>query len=242
MEQENVFELQAQKILAYLKSHVRYGESFLPRPFFIELTGSPSGGKTTTIAELDKFFRRHGFRVLKPQEGAEVIRHIPRSTPLYNIRTGLYALNILIDESFGHLYDIIIFERCIFDLYCWMTYWLEKGKLSAEEKSLIQGFFLSRFWADKIDAAYFMICDPEEAMRRELRISLSQKLGETTNPATIRTLVERYKSAYEILFPKHSQIRLIDTTHINEQTMIEIIAQETLNTFEKKAEERKDNG
>lgn len=235
MDQENVFERQAQKILEYLKGHLRYDENFLPRPFFLEFTGSPSAGKTTTITELDKFLRRHGFRVLRPQEGAEVIRHIPRTTPLYNIRTGLYALSKLIDESYGHLYDIVIFDRCVFDVYCWMTYWEEKTKLDQEEKVLIQQFFLSRFWTDKIDAAYFMVCDPKEAMKRELRVALSQKLGETTNPATIKTLVKRYKSAYEILSPKYKQLRLMDTTRVNEQIMIETIAQEILNVFEKKA-------
>lgn len=235
MDRENVFEQKAQKILKYLKSHIRYNEKFLPRPFFIEFTGSPSAGKTTTITELDKFLRRQGFRVLHPQEGAEVIRHISRDTPLYNIRTGLYALSKLIDNSHGHLYDVVIFDRCIFDVYCWMTYWEEKSKLNREEKILIQQFFLSRFWTDKIDAAYFMVCDPDEALRRELRIALSQKLGETTNPETIKTLVKRYKSAHEILSPQYKQLRLMDTTDINEQLMVETIAMQILEIFEQKA-------
>ena len=242
MNNENVFERQAQKILAYLKSHLRYNESFLPRPFFLEFTGSPSAGKTTTITELDKFLRRHGFRVLRPQEGAEVIRHIPRTTPLYNIRTGLYALSKLIDESYGHLYDIVIFDRCIFDAYCWMMYWKEKSKLTDKEEALIQQFFLSPFWTDKIDAAYFMVCDPEEAARRELRIALSQKLGETTSLKTIETLIARYRLAYEILSPKYTQLLLMDTTNINEQVMIETIAREILNIFEKKAKEGRKSG
>lgn len=241
MDRENAFEQQAQKILTYLKSNVRYDESFLPRPFFLEFAGSPSAGKTTTITELDKFLRRQGFRVWRPQEGAEVIRHIERTTPLYNIRTGIYALTLLIDNSVGHLYDVVIFDRCIFDAYCWMEYWQEKGKLSWIEKKLIQQSFLFRLWQDKIDAAYFMVCEPEEALERELRIALSQKLGETTNPATIKTLVERYKSAYETLSPKYQQLHLIDTTNINEQTMVEVIAREILNIFEKKAEERSIN-
>jgi len=242
MNKENVFEQQAQKILSYLKSNIRYDESFLPRPFFLEFTGSPASGKTTTITELDKFLRRHGFRVLRPQEGAEVIRHIPRTTPLYNIRTGLYALSKLVDESYGHLYDVVIFDRCIFDVYCWMIYWEEKSKLSQEEKVLIQNFFLSRFWTDKIDAAYFMTCDPKEALKRELRIALSQKLGKTTNPATIKTLVGRYKSAYKVLSPKYKQLHLMDTTRIDEQIMVEVIAREILNVFEKKAKVGENNG
>ena len=235
MNPENVFEEKAQKILGYLKSHLRYDESFLPRPFFVEFTGTPSAGKTTTITELDKFLRRMGFRVLRPQEGAEVIRHIPRTTPLYNIRTALYALSLLIDESHGHLYDVIIFDRCIFDAYCWMMYWQEKGQLTEEEKRLIQDFFMSRFWTDKIDAAYFMVCETDVAMKRELRIALSQKLGETTNPATIETLFRRYKRAHDVLSPKYKQLHLIDTTHLNEQLMVQLVANSILDIMEKKA-------
>src|SRR3989344_1035355 len=107
MNKEKIFEKKAQEILKYLKYNIRYGD-FIPRPFFLEFTGSPSSGKTTTITELDKFLRRQGFRVWRPQEGAEVIRHIERTTPIYNIRTGLYALSILLDESFAHKYDVII--------------------------------------------------------------------------------------------------------------------------------------
>lgn len=230
-----IFEEKAQVILAYLRSQLRYDERFLPRPFFIELTGSPSSGKTTTITELDKFFRRQGFRVLRPQEGAEVIRHIERTTPLYNLRTGLYALSLLVDISAGHLYDVVIFDRCIFDAYCWMEYWLEKSKLTEEEKSLIQTFFLSRFWVDKIDVAYFLVCDPEVAMQRELRIALSDRLGETTNTETIRTLVARYRKAYHILSPQFPQLRLVETTTMAELPMVENIATYTLDIFEEKA-------
>jgi len=232
---ENVFEQKAQTILTYLKSHLRYDGKFLPRPFFLEFTGSPSAGKTTTITELDKFLRRQGFRVLRPQEGAEVIRHIGRDTPLYIIRTGIYALTQLIDFSAGHPYDVVIFDRCIFDAYCWMLYWLEKGKLSEEEGRVIQVFFLSRFWAGNIDAAYFMICEPEVAAQRELRIALSRRLGDTTSPQSVRSLVERYKHAYGVLSADHKQLFLVDTTHMHEETMVRHIATQTLDILEQKS-------
>lgn len=87
---------------------------------------------------------------------------------------------------------------------------------------------------DKIDAAYFMICEPKVTMERELRIAISQKLGETTNPKTVETLVKRYKTAYKILSPKFKQLHLIDTTNLNEQIMIEVIATKTLNILEQK--------
>ncbi len=231
---ERDYETRAKKILEYLQSPRRYDPNFIPRPFFIEFTGSPSSGKTTCITEGDKFLRRQGFRVLRPQEGAEVIRHIERTTPLYNLRTGLYALSQLIDLSHGHLYDVVIFDRAIFDPFCWMMYWEEKQLLSPEERARYQQFFLSRFWTDYIDAAYFMVCDPEEAMKRELRIALSDKLGETTNPKTVKVLAERYRLAYQLLSPSFPQVKLVDTTHLDERIMVEQIASDILSMLEAK--------
>ena len=114
-------------------------------------------------------------RVWKPQEGAEVIRHIPRTTPEYNIRTGTYALNLLLDNAYGHNYDLIIFDRCIFDAFCWMEYWNKKGRLTEDEMINNQIFFLQKPWVDYIDTVIMMTCSAEEAMKRELKIALSSK-------------------------------------------------------------------
>lgn len=236
---EEFFEEKAREILTHLKSGERYGEKYFPRPFFIEFFGSPSAGKTTTITEVDKFLRRQGFRVWRPQEGAEVIRHIERDTPLYNLRTAQYALQILVDQSVGHLYDVVIFDRCLFDACCWMLYWEEKGKLSAAETELFRQYFLSRFWINKLDIAYMMTCEPEKAMERELRIALSRKLGETTNPETIRKLIARCHKVYCSLSPLYPQLRIFDTTKMEEPEMVRTVAEDILLTLHKKAEEQK---
>jgi hypothetical protein len=226
------YEQQAQRVLKYLKAHIRYDNGILPRPFHIELTGTPSSGKTTIITEQYKFLRRLGFRVLRPQEGAEVIQHIERTTPVYNIRTALYALTMVLDEAHKHTYDVILLDRGIFDPYGWMMYWRDKGKLSPEECAFFQEFFLSRLWVNLIDKAFFVICEPEEAMRRELRIAVTDRLGETTNPDSIKKLVTRYHSAYEQLSPAHPQLELVDTTHMGEQEMVDLFSSKILDAME----------
>lgn len=230
-------EMMADQIHNFLRTDLRYGDHFFPSPFMIEFTGSPDSGKTTCITELDKFLRRHDFRVLRPQEGAEVIRHVPRSTPEYNLRTGLYALEKVIDYSYGHAYDIVIFDRCIFDTYGWMMYWDAKGLLKTGERERFQNFFLSSFWADRIIAAYVMICDTDEAIRRGQRIALSDKLGETSNPETITKLVERYRVMSHELAPRFPQIKLINTTEMDEAKMVEHVAMATMETLLQKARE-----
>jgi hypothetical protein len=80
-----------------------------------------------------------------------------------------------------------------------------------------------------------MICEPEVAIERELRIALSRKLGETTNPQSVHTLVERYKRAYEVLSRDHDQLFLVDTTRIDEEKMVKHIATQTLDILERKS-------
>ena len=225
---------QVQKIKDYLKYPHRHDKKFLPRPFFIEITGTPSSGKTTAITELNKFFKRKGFRVISIQEGAEAIRHVSRDTPLYNLRTAIYALNQLIDLSHSHLYDFVIFDRALFDAFVWMMYWEEKGKLTQEEKEAYQEFFKFRLWIKEIDSALFITCDPEEAMRRELRLSLTDEEGEYTNPKTIATLITRYDKAYETLKEKHEQLHYVDSTNLNEKELVMAVLEICLIDINKK--------
>lgn len=231
---QNIFETRAEKVLRFLNVDHRYGEVYLPRPFFVEFTGSPDSGKTTTIDELYKFFKTLKFRVLRPQEGAEVIQHIPRTSPLYNIRTCDWARIQLVDLSHGHLYDLIIFDRCVFDAYCWMMYWESKNQLTPDEVKLYQDFFLSRFWVNNLDAVYFVICSPDEAMRRNKEVSLTDRLGSFTNPKTIQVLVDRFQQAYWDLSPVFPQLQIVDTTKMSKQEMVEHFANEILNAMEKK--------
>jgi len=228
----------AKKIHDYLRTEERYDPEFIPPPFFIEFTGPASSGKSTSIRELYNFLRRHGFRVLKPQEGAEVIQHIPRTTPLYNIRTGMYALTQLIDLAQGHMYDVVLFDRCVYDAHTWMSYWREKQLLTEEECRHYQTYFLSPFWQKEITIGYIMVCDPEIAARRELRIALSDKLGDSTKPASIAKIHAHFVNTYETLKDTHPQLQLIDTSRLTESQMVETIGTRTLEILEQKIRER----
>lgn len=236
---ETEFDRKARELLEYLNPEHRYGENHLPRPFMVEFTGSPSSGKTTTIDALDQLLKGQGMRVLRPQEGAEVIRHISRDTPLYNLRTGLYALQNLIDLSSGHQYDIVIFDRGIFDTHIWMQYWRSKGKLSVDEEQFYQAFFMSRFWVNSIDAAYFVVCDADVAMQREHRVSLTGHEGNFTNPETIKKLAGYYADAYKALGADYPQLKFVNTTRMDEQEMVEYIGSRMLDTLHRRMEARK---
>ncbi|MBI2109380.1 MAG: AAA family ATPase [Parcubacteria group bacterium] len=235
-ENGNGLETQIKLLHKHLKTRERYDGAFLPPPLFIEFAGTPSSGKTTIIKELYKFLKRSGFKVAIPQEGAEVVPHTHRNSPKYNIRTGMYALEILLRLQQTHEYDFVLFDRCIFDAYVWMTYWNEKGMLSAEETKLLQQYFLFPQWSHDIGVAYYVVCDPKIAIERENAIAISQKLGETTNPKTLEKLIAFHFQAYSELKDSFHQLHLLDTTALNRLQMVETVTKDLFNTLLLKVE------
>lgn len=225
--------LKIMKIRSFLKPEIRYNQNFLPRPFVVEIAGPPSGGKTTIIRNLASFFRRNDFRVYRPLEAPEAIRHIDRNTPQYNIRTGLYSLLILLDSAFGHQYDLVLLERGIFDPFYWIERWHEKGLLSEWQMKSIQDFFLLDFFTDKVDLALFIICDPEVAYAREVHVRGEDLIGPHATVAKLRKCNERYKNIYERLSPQYPQLRMLDITSFNEKEAEKQVRGITISVLEK---------
>jgi hypothetical protein len=131
----------------------------------------------------------------------------------------------------------VIFDRSIFDAYTWMIYWEKKGLLSTTERDTIQNFFLSRFWTARIVTSYIVLCEADEAVRRGQRIAASDNLGASSNPESIRKSVERHQQMFAELSPRYPQLHLVDTTHMDEKTMVEHIATTTMEALLAKARE-----
>lgn len=225
------FERRAKVLSLYFNSNIRYSKEVVPPPFIVEFFGPPSAGRTTTIRELDKLLRRHGFRCYHPQEGAEAVRYLTRDTPKYNIATGLYAYSLLLELSEGHQYDFVLFERCMFDAYSRMKYWNKKAKLDENAMRSAQEFFL--FGASYIDVAFMMYCTPSVAMDRETINQLTNRLGNSTNPAALDFLIECSLETCDELIDRFP-IAVIETTHLTEKQMVQITAKEVLDALETK--------
>ncbi len=233
---KKIVQRQINSLKEYLRYDIRYN---LPRPFIVEFAGPPSVGKTSVIAGIDDFLRPLGLsKIWPPQEGPREIRHISRSTPDYNLRTAMYSLTKLLDESHASRHDLILFDRCAFDAYCWMEYWVKKGKLSPGDKFTFQSFFTNSRFTEKIDICYFLVCDPNMSMKREFKDAISDDIRETTNLESIKMLDEIWRNAYNLQHSFHPNLRLIDTTNINVSEMTRIIARDILDTLEFKIKPR----
>jgi thymidylate kinase len=202
------------EIHAFLRTDLRHGNDFLKPPFVVEFFGNPDSGKSSAIKSAYTNLRRHSFHIKKPLEGAEEISDdIPRSSPEFNVATGVYAVNLLMHLYHLHKHDMVIFDRGIFDAYGQMVRWNKKGKLSDEEMRMYQQFFTSQFFAPRMTLGIAMICDPDVAMARDQRSSRTKILGESTNPDAINSMRDATIQTYEELrgrFP----LALIDTSHM----------------------------
>ena len=204
------------------------------RPFVIEITGTPEAGKTSVINTLTRFFKRCDWRVHNPTEGAEVIEKVPRINHIYNIRTGIYALSELLDNVYSLDFDLIIFDRGLYDAFCWQEYWLKKEIISLDLAQTNQTFFTQSEILKNIDTCFFVVCQAEESMRRADQWNLSKKQGETTNPETIKNLIDIWKNCHQQFSESGNSVILLDTTEINPQKMGQFILVETIKAMQKR--------
>lgn len=198
------------------------------------MTGSPDSGKTTTLTILDTFFRRQGYRVWKPLEGAEAIREIPRTTHRYNIATGIYALAHLLNNLNNGELDLILFDRCIYDAWCWQLYWRRKENTSKEEAKFLKAFFAHKDWKDNIDIAFFIMCNPKTAIGRDQKWSLTKKSGNYTNLKTVTELFDIFKTGYHYFKERKAPVAMIDTTQLNPQQVANKVLTYALVSFEQR--------
>ena len=225
-------------ILAGMKSFLkRHLLEDLPRPHIIEFTGTPDSGKTTIINGVDSFLRNHGFRVRRPQEGAEVFRHISRKTPLYNMTTGAYGLQNVADATYSRDHDFILLDRALYDAYNWMVFWRNKAKLTPWETKEFQTLFTHPFGLSNIDLCFYVVCRPEEAMRRarsDASVSFESPDGSYTNEKTIAELIETCDEGYKDMCLKSRPVHWLDTTKISKSEMFEIVFEKVFESMAKR--------
>lgn len=216
------FEKLLQEMRAFLKRNLR---DETPRPLVIEFTGSPDSGKTTLINGIDSVFRNSGFRVHRPQEGAEVFRAMSRKTPLYNLTTGAYGLINVASAANGRDYDVVLLDRALYDAHGWMLFWRRKGNLNEQNKEEFQRFFTDPLAFDYIDLCLYVVCSPEEAMRRaklDAPTIVESKEGSYTNLKTIAELVHVFTEGYNEMKKIQRPVVLINSTKLTKPQMFDL--------------------
>ena len=169
-----------------------------PRPFMIELFGVPKSGKSTVKEMLKHFFKRNGWLISAPVEGAEFVE-LPRDEPQYNFQTAEYAMTRARELSYNNRFHMAIFDRAIYDGVVRMEYYRDKGVITPEEQTAIEGYLLNRWNRALFDLHVCLVVDPEIAIQRELTRAITKKDGDTMNPKSLKALLSAHERVWERL-------------------------------------------
>jgi hypothetical protein len=169
-------------------------------PIIAEFAGSPKSGKSTTIDIVGHFFKRMGFRVWAPTEGAS------KRTP-YTLKDDLvafntWALNYAISELLVALHSregqqLILMDRGPFDVLAWLGLLRQEGELEKEEYDTIAAYALHQKWISRIDRLYLFTADPAVSLERETRSKLTLREGRAMNPTRLAVLLQQYSELQE---------------------------------------------
>ena len=184
------------------------------KPFFIEFSGTPKSGKSTCIDSVSHFFRRLGFRVLSPTEGASrrTPRYLRDNLFRFNIWSASYALtHILEGLSSPEKHHIAILDRGLFDALVWFQLLSDRGEISLVDMKKVHEFFLINEWVDVVDSVFLFQADPKTSLERENADKLVSDPGTAMNPDTLEQLNLAYKSVRRTHGNRFKFVHEIDT-------------------------------
>ena len=185
------------------------------RPLFIEFAGTPKSGKSTCIDTVNHFFRRLGYKVLAPTEGAS------KRTPYYlkdnlvafNAWSATYALTHILEGRFGSdEYHLVIMDRGLFDALAWFELLKQKDDITSEECSAIQQFLLVGHWRELVDMIFLFQTDPVTSLERENDNKLIAEPGRTMNQDFLGKLNSAYDTTKEQYADKFNRFHAINTS------------------------------
>ena len=191
------------------------------RPIFVEFSGTPKSGKSTCIDIVAHFFRRLGFRVLAPSEGAS------RRTP-YHLRTDLVAFNtwsasyalthILESLHDPYEYHLVILDRGLFDALAWFQLLLDRGEITPETCDQVHNFLRIEKWRSVIDAVFLFTVDGATSLERENQYTLIDEPGRAMNPEFLQDLNNAYGSVRKKYASEFQHFENIDTSNSQDTT------------------------
>ena len=186
-----------------------------PRPVFVEFSGTPKSGKSTCIDIVSHFFRRIGFNVLAPTEGAS------KRTPYYlrndlvafNTWSASYALTHILEGLYhSDRYHLAILDRGLFDALAWFELLETDGRISSDVRGIIHNFLLVENWMSAIDAVFLFNADADTAMERENRDKLISEFGRAMNPEFLNNLNLAYDQVRERFGGQFKDFTTINTS------------------------------
>jgi len=203
-------------------------------PVVLEFAGSPKSGKSTCIDIVSHFFKRTGFKIWAPTEGASkrTPYHLKRDLVAFNTWSLNYAISeLLVAYHNVDQPDLVMLDRGPFDSIAWMSLLKERKVLDDAEFRIVKDFALHPKWSALISRIYLFTCDPEKSLERETGSKLTAEPGIAMNTDTLTDLLAQYSALADEL--EQYPIKRIDTTETKEPLpTAHEIAEDVLGLFE----------
>lgn len=193
----------------------------LDRPLFVEFAGTPKSGKSTCIDTVNHFFRRCGYKVLAPTEGAS------KRTPYYlkddlvafNAWSATYALTHILEGRYGSdEYQLVFMDRGLFDALAWFQLLQEHRQIRPEDRDAIQNFLLVAHWRSLVDMVFLFRTDPSTSLAREHRDKLIAEPGRAMNPDFLEDLNKAYQVISDKYAAQFGSLTTVDTRDNGDRT------------------------
>jgi hypothetical protein len=171
------------------RSEYGQGErSASPRPFVIELAGTPRAGKTTALHGLIPRFVEVGYGVEVVTERAG-FSPVPSKRDLDFNRWTAHSTAAEIIRARHAGKEVVLVDRGLFDVLVWMDWFWRGEKLSTDSHRTIDAYYRGEMCQSGIDLVLVMTVDPDEALSRE-KMAGSPGAGPIMNPGTLSDINE----------------------------------------------------
>lgn len=203
------------------------------RGFIIELAGMPNAGKSELMGNLRHLFYVAGASVWAKVEGAFNLPIVPderHDLVSYNLRTLNYAQTQLLRHDL-RLFDVLIFERSLFDAYCWFTLLKRLGKIDDATYETITEFILLEKYRERLDLVIDFIGDPKVLLEREITARYTSQRSVGTNLDILQALYAVHTSAAQDLRDKFTILQ-IDTSTLSREAVYERVVDHVLGAME----------
>ena len=210
------------------------------RPLVIEFAGVPKAGKTTTLAHVQTFLKRCGFRTGVVVERASVCPIRDKKHANFNVWTACTTLAQVLEKTQNPPNDddphILFLDRGLFDSICWMRMMEQISRVRRDERELIERFLTIDDWRKRISAVFVMLASAADAMDREQGVlPVTGRGGSIMNTQTLKQIRDVNQSCIEELSDCF-RIFTIDTsageTRRNPQRTAEVVVEAILSLAE----------
>lgn len=229
---DNIAKLEdlAQKVKS-LKNSVRQR-----RPLVIEFCGSPKAGKTSSIAALNIFLKRNGFRTSVLTERASVCPISDKQSPVFNTWTCTATINEINEKidaanaatSKDENIDIVICDRGIFDALCWFRWLKQKNKMEEDEYRILTEFAMLNRWQRNVDLVYVFLATPETSIEREYANLLTDKRGSIMNEKILKEYRDSIEQTLNEFKNDFRAVCVVETTKLTQNDVNYEVTEKTL--------------